>query len=462
MKSRIILFFLSTIVILLLVVSCSMAPALRGNTPGNLVNGGRIAQSDDWIYYSNTIDGYKLYKIRTDGTGKEKLNDDDSRFINVVGDWIYYNKTNPVGDYELYKIRTDGTDRQAIDAGVDYFGIQVVDDWIYYYHPYDDSFGVYKVRTDGTDKTKLTSSGSGISVVDGWIYYSYREDKNLYKIRTDGTELIKLSDDYMVSNIIVVDDLIYYIGHYDYHSGHPDDHGIYRIRADGTDRKKLSSGDSIGDFNISGDWIYFCKLNDHRYYDGNLYRMRTDGTDREKMNNMGSALINIIGDWIYYENRKWTSTAYGTSYHLYKIRTDGTENQRVENQILAIGSNITLSWKGEHFWNDICLFNLWINVNGEDYHAGEFRGYELWQREESGAPDEFLTFFRGTYSGAGSDFYIKRKNDYEIAIMHHTIDFDSNPDEFEWDDYTEILIISIGKDSVIHIGEPIIPMIGEI
>lgn len=37
-----------------------------------------------WFYYSNKNDGYKLYKIRTDGTSRTKLNDDKSLGVNII------------------------------------------------------------------------------------------------------------------------------------------------------------------------------------------------------------------------------------------------------------------------------------------------------------------------------------------------------------------------------------------
>ena len=59
-----------------------------GNTPGNIVNGGYVAQQGDWIYYCNVSLGYTLYKIRTDGSERTKLSDDSSLYINVIGDWV--------------------------------------------------------------------------------------------------------------------------------------------------------------------------------------------------------------------------------------------------------------------------------------------------------------------------------------------------------------------------------------
>ena len=97
----------------------------RGNTVGNIVNGGNVAQKGEWLYYRNTSYKYKLYKIRTDGSDKTKLNDDDSKYINVVGDWVYYSNCNWSEEktryrynnyfYTLYKIRTDGTGKQKVD-----------------------------------------------------------------------------------------------------------------------------------------------------------------------------------------------------------------------------------------------------------------------------------------------------------------------------------------------------------
>jgi hypothetical protein len=105
-----------------------------GNTPGNITNGGIACQKGDWIYYTNYSDGYKLYRIRTDGSDRTKLNDDGSSCINVVGDWVYYNNGN---DHKLYKIRTDGSDRTKLNDD-DSIYINVVGDWVYYNNESDE------------------------------------------------------------------------------------------------------------------------------------------------------------------------------------------------------------------------------------------------------------------------------------------------------------------------------------
>jgi len=119
----------------------------RGNSVGNIVSGGIVAQQGEWIYYCTYSDGRKLYKIRTDGTGRTKLNEDKSFFINVVGDWIYY--CNSSDDDKLYKIRTDGTRKTKLNEDRSW-SINVVGEWIYYQNSFDGD-KLYKIRTDGTD-----------------------------------------------------------------------------------------------------------------------------------------------------------------------------------------------------------------------------------------------------------------------------------------------------------------------
>ncbi len=151
----------------------------------------------DWIYYLNDSD-YQLCKMRTDGTEKTKLNDDVACNINVVGDWIYYlnNSYNarfsheflPPFGFKIFKMRTDGTERTKLsDDKSSYMNIE--GGWIYYSNSSDEG-KLYKMRTDGTERTKLNDHNSCcINIAGDWIYYlNSREDYQLYKMRTDGTE----------------------------------------------------------------------------------------------------------------------------------------------------------------------------------------------------------------------------------------------------------------------------------
>ena len=159
----------------------------RGNTTGNIVNGGHVAQQGDWIYYLNIDDDEKIYKVRTDGSDRTRVNDDTSWHLNVVGDWIYYTNIDDDDEKKIYKICTDGSDRTRVNDDSSFF-LNVVGDWIYYTN-IDDDEKIYKIRTDGSDRTRVNDDSSFfLNVVGDWIFYENSDDEEkIYKIRTDGS-----------------------------------------------------------------------------------------------------------------------------------------------------------------------------------------------------------------------------------------------------------------------------------
>jgi hypothetical protein len=158
----------------------------------------------DWVYYVNLSADRRIYKIKTDLTGKERLNDLPAQYLNVAGDWIYYagTGTNREVDGNLYKMRTDGTEHQQIwnreqvsVQGIIGFplvtGIIVHGDWMYV--TFDSRF-VYKIRTDGTELQNFFDDGTEVwnyNVFDGRLYYANRFNNALYSIRFDGTDPIQ-------------------------------------------------------------------------------------------------------------------------------------------------------------------------------------------------------------------------------------------------------------------------------
>ncbi|MCB2291248.1 DUF5050 domain-containing protein [Clostridium sp. CS001] len=101
-----------------------------------------------WIYFSNALDGDKLYKMSLDGKVQAtKLNDSLSYFGATDEKWIYFSDYSYGGF--LYKIRKDGlgTTRLNNEWSKD---IVVQDDWIIYKNGKDGR--IYKVRKDGSER----------------------------------------------------------------------------------------------------------------------------------------------------------------------------------------------------------------------------------------------------------------------------------------------------------------------
>ena len=348
--------------------STSPGENTRGNTAGNISNTGFSAKSGDWVYYSGG--DYKLYKMHADGTAKTKLSDDDSWYINVLGDWVYY--SNRGDGSKLYKMHTDGMERIKINAD-DSVYVNVIGDWIYYSNG-GDGGKLYKIRTSGTDRTKINDDSSiYINVIGDWAYYKNGDDNKLYKIRADGTDRTKISDDGGIY-INVAGDWVYYINE-------NDNNKLYKIRTGGTDRTKLSD-DWYNFINVSGDWIYYTSWDEN----DRLYKMKTDGKEKTKLNDERTGYINIIGDWIYYCN-------WDDGYKYYRIRTDGTNRASIDDggNNAPLPPNPTEPSKGNlNNFNDPKNFSnkIWYDLSNNNYieistgaNYGVRNGYKIYISE---------------------------------------------------------------------------------
>jgi len=291
----------------------------NGNTAGNIVNLGLVAQQGNRIY---SWLGGNLVKSDLDGNNRVIIANEDVRYINVVGDWVYY--CVYTGEYtgEICKICTDGTQRTKLsdDCASD---LIVVGEWLYYLYKSDSSTMMFKIRNNGTGKKRICNDSSMFfNVAGGWIYYSNASDENkIYKIKTDGTKRTKISNDQgLYLNVI---------GNWIYYCNWSDNGKLYKILTNGENRTKIS--DDVGNYiNVVGDWIYYCNIpNSHRYntpYNVNDYgpicKIRINGSDKTKVSLFfnNSADLNIVGDWIYFLNE---------TNQLNKMHTDGTEKQLV-------------------------------------------------------------------------------------------------------------------------------------
>ncbi len=293
----------------------------KGNSAGNIANLGLAAIQDEWIYYVNDTDDYSIYKIRTDGSGRTKINDDNSRYLNVVGDWIYYSNyeleglaaaefVDPNRNYNIYKIRTDGNERTQINDD-NSLGLKVIDGWIYYRNFSDDG-KLYKIRTDGSDRTKLTDDVVlFINIEDDWIYYINESDSHkIYKIDIDGTNRKCILDEAPTCYYLnVVDDWFYFtVMMYG--------ERIHKLRVDGSEGREVSNGRHAHYLNTDGNRIYFINLDDN----GEINSISLEGNERVRINDDTSWLINIVGDWVYYSNKD-------DNEKFYRIRTDGSDRQ---------------------------------------------------------------------------------------------------------------------------------------
>lgn len=158
---------------------------------------------DGWIYYDD-YDG--LYRVKTDGTNKMKLLDNDVYYSHIDSCGIYYLKLESDLTIEgYYKVNLDGTDsKMLINDLVSESPFEVYKDYIYY-HQED---GMYRVKKDGTDKKKIINQSiQEFKIIDDHIYYKSQGD--LYSAVCDGEEQEKLIEDSGLSFAKYKDNIFY-------------------------------------------------------------------------------------------------------------------------------------------------------------------------------------------------------------------------------------------------------------
>lgn len=292
-------------------ISIDNSDEVRGNTTGNISNGGFVCKKDNWIYVSMYKNG--LWKINNDGSEKVKISDNSVNYLNIVDDWMYYSSSRFLEEDDstrLYKMKLDGSSPTKLSEDRVYY-VNVVGDWIYYLNV-DDNGNPYKMRLDGKGTSKISDiSMNCMTVDDGWIYFQRSSDDTLCKMRTNGSDIKKLSDLNAKDMCInIIGDWIYFIC--------DDKPGIFRVSKDGKDEELFAAG-MVTSINYSDDWVYYSSLMN------NLYKIKEDLSDRKNVGTDVNGDLQTADDWVYYT--KYVSDV-GREF---RIKTDGLVKQRLDN-----------------------------------------------------------------------------------------------------------------------------------
>lgn len=290
-------------------------PKTYGNVNSNCQEYCAIIKHGDWIYYCNINRDNDVYKIRADGTEKQKVIEGTVMSIGVTDDWIYYCEGNLSGaDAGIYKVRHDGTEKEKLVPGA-YWYIYVTEDWIYYADQTPEKGGnIYRMKPDGTRQTVLSSQNCGnISIYDGWIYYVNKNSEFIYKMRLDGSQLGKFRPLHRATSAVVEDGVLYtYNGTF-----------FKKVNLDGTDSKRYFE-EGVERFIVSDGCVYYVKSNPKRSI---FNKLNPDMTERSRVllvkKHFPSLYMCVIDDCLYFPNGE-------DAYRMYRIKIDGSgEIERV-------------------------------------------------------------------------------------------------------------------------------------
>jgi hypothetical protein len=297
----------------------------RGNTNGNIVNGGNIAFDGDRIYYSSVSGGWTLHASRPDGRGRVKLCDDYAVYINVVGDTVYYVNNSDEG--KVYSIKTDGTGRQKLcDDTATY--VNVVGQTIYYSNS-SDGGSLYRMGIDGSGRSQIVRfSAANINVVGDTVYYcwldpgAYDFGWEICSVMTNGRNKKQVGIvPTPAYNLVVAEGRVYYTDTYD--------RTLLSMNLDGSDALRLV-GAAVTYINVVGDRLYFAAFGDFTGF----YSIDLGGGDRRVVLDAEQSLPGVVwAQGVYAAHDRLYFIAYGegNAAALYSMGLDGEGLRRITN-----------------------------------------------------------------------------------------------------------------------------------
>ncbi len=298
---------ISFLLIFILMVEHGCTPSIPGMTDQEIlastdtIGGQNAKYSPDgkWILYMTVVDTKRaIWKMRTDGAGKDKLYEYDGYMccanFSRDGDLISFNIGDP--DLDIWIMNSDGSSARAItennlhDGGPGW----TYDNRLVFTSVHEGKFelaGIYTIAPDGTHKTRLHSLDfrafdPSWSHDNRFVLAQHVDDGNLdiYKIDTNSGGYSRLTNSDSAdwypawSND---DKLITYRNN---ESGNWD---IYTIRPDGTQKRRLtdpSSEDRSPTFSPDGTKIaYQSRELDEEVFD--IWLMNFDGSGKLNLTN---------------------------------------------------------------------------------------------------------------------------------------------------------------------------------
>jgi len=218
----------------------------------------------EWVYFYAENEG--IFKVRIDGTDAQKIINHRGMFMYmcVADEYIYYySDYSDISGYRLYRMKIDGSDREKISD--DHCReINIAGDYIYYYSEYSNMTisCLYRMKRDGSEKTLLNPEFHNGLYIDGNDVYILDGQMLLHK--SDISNILQLTPlNIQGTYINTLGNWIYYVDGFD----------LYRVERDGTGKMKISPITHYSYF-IAGDWIVF---------EGNRFEitiMKPDGSEK--------------------------------------------------------------------------------------------------------------------------------------------------------------------------------------
>ncbi len=277
--------------LLLLLPSCAtpnevVSAGELGNTPGNIVNGGFVAENENFYFWTTTGEN-KIYKSTKDFSENQEIF--EGKFgateINVADGYIYF--TDGIPGY-LRKMTIDGEKGRVLTL-YHVENVIVSGERIYYktFKKEYEKEKVYSCDLNGRNRICIAENVSQFLVDGETIYYTKRDDgHSLWAMDLFGKNNRKLNCEYTI-DIVFDNKYIYYTV--------AESFNVFRMDKETLQAERIND-ERCAAINIYGEWIYYSA---NRYL-GPLCRMSKDGKIKEVLLNAPTAEINVVDNFVFY------------------------------------------------------------------------------------------------------------------------------------------------------------------
>ncbi len=275
--------------------SAGTEPMDLGNSNQNYSNFALYAENEEWVWFSDRDDQYRLCRMKPDGSGKVSFDPTNVIGKNIVDDSLYFLEGSGEGESGLiYRMDGDGPEvSQVSSTKVNRMGaFLTLNDEIYFAN-YEDKSRLYRMKLDGSGLTKLSEDQILlINADEGWLFglmltgdpQAGDQIREIHKMRPDGTEATLLTK---VGDYLFLADRgwLYYKG---------DSNSLFRMRYDGSENTKVV-GTPIRGFTLNGDRLYYIDEASNR-----MMMSSPDGTGSKELIDFPSSIVQFAGDWGYF------------------------------------------------------------------------------------------------------------------------------------------------------------------
>ncbi len=318
--------FISYVIILGMLSGCSSL-SQQSSLSQSVVSEEAPNVLDGWIYGNNCFDGsYSLCRFNLDGE-VANLSNDVPEAIVINNGWIYYSIFPDGKDaFEIYKIKPDGTGREKIvDNAMFREDFYIHNGWLYYQQEYyipGFEGGLSRVKVDGGNVQKIGDVGL-FTIYKDMIYYTAvneQDENTICRMGLDGSDSIvlckhDLNSEYSDSiySMHILNDWIYFVDCNPLAMIPKDKRYIFKLSVNGGQPIPIVETITYG-LGYNNEHIY--------YYDENvkcLNRINIKTDEVEKLRNISFYKFGFYFDWFWYFER--SGDVYGKTLNKVKIES---------------------------------------------------------------------------------------------------------------------------------------------